>query len=242
MMRIVLFLTLSLVIISVQGQRSEIAGGGFGHFFGGGSIGQWPAMTRYLQSPLRLGTSYAPEQAGYTFGGAGYGCIRRIMLGGTAAFHGYGKSVSDSAQVWNSAGSAFFNMGYLLMDKTRWFAFPYAGIGGTGYTVKVRNSARHQSIEFDNNRHLQGGERGEYIIGGVAWDAGFSMKYFIIAESDEGSHGGMLLGLDVGCSGAFMSSTRWQDNNGNRVSGPGGLRGFMPYVRITLGGGGITRK
>lgn len=241
-MRILLFLTLSLTCILVQGQRSQIAGGGFGHFFAGGALGQWPAMRSYLQSPLRLGIAYAPKPAGYTAGGAGYGCIGRVMLGGTAAYHGYGKSTTDSAQVWNSAGSAFFNMGYLIIDKARWFAFPYVGIGGTGYTVKVRNTASHQSIEFDMNRSLGGGESGEYINGGVAWDAGFSVKYFIIDESDEGSHGGMLLGLDAGCSGAYLSSNRWKDNNGNRVSGPGMLSGLMPYVRITLGGGGITRK
>jgi len=241
-MRKWLFCMLSFMCISVYGQKGEITGGGFGHFLGGGSLGYFPGLTQYLQSSDRLGSAYTPMRAGYTLGGGGYGFIGRLMFGGTAAFHGNAVSATDSARVWHSLGSAFFNMGYVIIDRNRWFAFPYAGVGGSGYTLKLRNTAQQQNIAFDRLRPLTAGDSEEYIHGAIAWDAGISVKYFLITESEEGSHGGMLVGIDLGCSGAYMASSRWKDANGTRMSGPGNITGLTPYVRVTLGGGGLTRK
>jgi hypothetical protein len=240
MVRILILIGMAMSSLCVFAQELAVKqGGGFGHFQAGVSLGYFPALTRYLAKPEILGDSYSPQQGGIQLGGGGYGLVGKILLGGSGYFSGFNSVKTDSASVSVSAGAGLFNLGYLLKSTDRWLLFPYAGIGGSGITLKISNESDSGGIYFDSQKGLGFGEISRLSIGGIAYEIGFSIKYFATRLSEDNLHGGIMLGLDFGCQNALFTRNKWADGKGQELRGPNSMQGFLPYLRITVGGGGI---
>jgi hypothetical protein len=226
--------------LSLWAQNTGVKqGGGFGHFQAGVSLGYYPSLTSYLVRPDILGDSYSPQNQGIQLGGGGYGLVGKILIGGSGYFSGFKPVTTDSASASFSSGAGLFNMGYLLKNNEKWLLFPYAGIGGSGITLKLSNQSDSGGIYFDSQKEISFGEISRLSIGGIAYEVGFSVKYFITRLSEENLHGGLMVGLDLGCQNALFVRNKWADGKGQELRGPDRIQGFLPYIRITLGGGGV---
>ncbi len=226
----------------VYGQTSPktVKGGGFGYFTIGGCGILNPQLEKFLQKPRLLTSNYTLSPNGIQAGGGGFGLLGRWMLGGYGLYSGFPEITKDSITSQVSLGSGMFTIGYLSKVKERMFLYPYLGVGGSGITIKISNEAIENTVEFDSRNPLKPQEKSDYSIGGIAFDLGGSLQYFLIPPSSEGGHGGMLLGLQAGCGGTFISGTRWKDSQGRTVKGPEGIFHLSPYVRLTIGGGGFS--
>ena len=224
----------------LSGQNSALKqGGGFGHFQAGMNLGYFPSLTKYLGKPEVLGDSYAPQNGGIQLGGGGYGIVGKLLLGGSGYFSGFNPVKTDSASVTLSCGTGLFNIGYLMKSSDRWLLFPFVGIGGSGITLKLANQTDSGGIYFDSERGIGYGEMSRLSLGGIAYELGLSLKYFITRLSEDNLHGGLMIGLDLGCQNSVFTSNKWADGKGQTLRGPSSLQGFLPYVRITVGGGGV---
>jgi hypothetical protein len=214
-------------------------GGGFGHFQIGFNLNHFPVLNDYLKNPDILGNSYSPSREGIQLGGGGYGVLGRLLLGGSGYFSGFNPIQTDSASVSLSSGTALFNAGYLLKKTERWLIFPYAGVGGTGLSLRLANRQDSGGIFFDRNQGISFGEISKLSLGGIASEVGISFKYFITTCTEDSPHGALMIGFDLGCQASFFTSNKWSDGKGRTLTGPNSLSGYLPYIRITLGGGGI---
>lgn len=225
--------------VSAQGPARA---GGFAHFQGGVNLGYFPVLNQHLTQPEVLGQSYRPHEEGLQIGGGGYGLIGKLLLGGSGYFTGFSPVKADSASVTLSSGTGLFNIGYLLKGDARWIVFPYVGIGGSGITLRIENQADSGGIFFDRQSGISFGEISRLSLGGIAFEAGISVKRFITRLSEDNSHGAAMIGLDIGFQNALFPSRNWADAQGQTLRGPGSLQAYMPYVRITVGGGGIYAR
>jgi hypothetical protein len=219
--------------------QSTPQGGGFGHSQIGFNLNHFPNLTEYLKQPDILGSAYSPSRIGIQIGGGGYGVLGRLLLGGSGYFSGFKPMQTDSATVTFSSGTALFNAGFLLKKTERCLIFPYAGIGGTGLSLRLENHRDSGGIFFDKNQGIARGEISKLSLGGLASEIGISFKYFITTCTEDSPHGALMIGLDAGCMGAVFTSNQWSDGKGRTAVGPQRPNGFIPYLRITLGGGGL---
>lgn len=232
-----LILTITVIIAGlvlgnpIRAQGDSQQGGGRGYFMFGGS----KIDIENLNSGL--------ENAGYStfsdrfisFGGGGYGIIKRIIIGG----EGHGligeEATNESTKTSISGGYGFFDVGYLLYSTDAFNLYPLLGIGGGGVNLKIveRSTPSFEDVLENPNRNA------ELSTGGFLIDLGFGADYLYKLGEDEGEEGGLALGLRMGYTLTPIKSS-W-DMDGIDVSdGPDtGVTG--PYIRFMIGGGGMNR-
>jgi hypothetical protein len=217
---------------SAEGWLDEDVHGGKGYFMIG-----WGALDL---SPLNdaLGAGGYPTftEDFLTLGGGGHALIGRFVLGGQG--HAYISQEHDAAftagnyRTTVSAGTGFFDLGFVLWSHDSLLLTPLVGLGGGSVTLDIRELA---SPTFGDVL-AQPGRRSTLATGGFLIDVGFSLDWIIDRGHGRG-HGGPAVGVRAGWVISPIDG-QWQLHEQDVAGGPElGVDG--PYVRVMLGGGGI---
>ena len=229
---VTIFILSSLSFAQVKAKKS---GGGVGYF----AIGMSMLDLKDLNS--RLTAHKYPEFSDnfLSIGGGGHGIKNKLIIGG----EGHGlvtgeKSVSLNSKSYTTSltcGYGLFYMGYLAYSKKALNIYPLLGIGAGGVTLKI---AEDSSPSFD--QILDAPQRSvELIYGGFIVNLSVAMDYFIKFAETEKGFGGLILGLQAGYMLAPFTHD-WKMNENDISGGPDmGFNG--PYIRITIGGGGMSK-
>jgi hypothetical protein len=192
-----------------------------------------------LNAPNLLGSNLQQSYFGYTQGGGGYLLLtNRVLFGGTG-FSSTASDITPRGQVTMKMGGGIGQIGYLILNKNRWLAFPYLGMGRNDITMKLRNNTSNNIFDLGNLEVLPG-ETMELRAKTVDFDFGFTMQYFVFHHYGRYRSSGFMLGLQAGTY-AFVGIEDWHvKNEVNQISGLLSKPSiFMPYFRITIGGGGF---
>jgi hypothetical protein len=165
--------------------------------------------------------------------------------------YGLGGVSIMSPVVTNARGQASYNIGgvygkygHLLYRFPTSIVYGYAGIGIMQNTLSVTNASDSYSLAFTNEEGLKPGEKKNYISNGAMLDLGVSYKTIIMgihdSEDDETLMGGAWLGIEAGCM-VFSDKQRNLDGLLGRSSSNNHFH-FSPYIKLTIGPGGIRKR
>ncbi|MBK9013804.1 MAG: hypothetical protein IPM82_06800 [Saprospiraceae bacterium] len=237
MKKLILLVLILLSISFAIGQNREIIGGGGGHFMTGITYVFANNMTDYLQEPTVIGTGYDPSPLGLQAGGEGYGLVGRFSLGGGGfGFNSFNAS-GPNGKVERAGGGGYFKMGYRFFTKNTSFVAFNAGVGGFGYSLKIKNTSTDNNIMFNRLDPILPGEEKTYDYGGTLFDLGFSFKSLFTKNMEAKEVGGFIAGLDAGCILGVPAGDWKGDEQIQGPPDPGVM--VTPYIRLTIGGGGF---
>lgn len=228
---LLLFSALSLPVLA------QIEGGGFGHFQVGPSAGKFGSMEQYLNNMNSL-SPVAISRGGMMAGGAGYGIVRNLLIGGQGMAVSHVVSNSENASIMMSCGTGMFSMGYIVYSRNKMFLYPYLSIGAGGYSLSMENKG-NTTLNFGNQK-VNPGETKIFTLEQSMYDLGFSLKGLPFARKAEQS-GGFMLGVELGTL-LSVPVGNWNNDQGDFIQEPPVFGQFQPYLRISIGGGGFKRK
>lgn len=219
----------SVSIAQAQGKE----GAGMGYFMYGGSKIGINTLNASLEDK-----GYAKLSDNFiSTGGGGQGIIGKLIIGGEG--HGLGgkQTTSGSYKSSLSAGYGFFNLGYLIYSTGHLNVYPLLGLGAGGITLKILETGTAPS--FDDI--LDDPKRGvELSTGGFLLNLALGTEYFLILGRDERGEGGLVFGLRIGYTLAPFKRD-WEMDGEYISDGPKmGITG--PYIRLMIGGGGMSKK
>lgn len=220
------------------GQEVFLTGGGAGHFVIGPSIIIQPRISDYLKEPQVLGASYNAAAAALQIGGEGYAMIDGWIIGGGGfALSGLANSSGNGKAIIGGAGG-YFKSGYRFWTKETNFFTGNIAIGSFLYNLSLENSSTENGIAFNKNAPVFTGQKSTYNFNAMLFDPSISFKGLVLGSKNENGYGGFLLGVDAGCM-FNVAVSGWKSSYGT-VEGPPSP-GFVavPYLRLTLGGGGF---
>lgn len=232
--------TCSLVIGCSACLFAQNIHGGFGYGFFGPVYNLSPTVQNDLRVPSLLGDEFQLNGLAMLSGGGGYGLLNNnILIGGS----GFGYKISDATQRGQatfSIGGGFVNFGYLLMAKKNMMSFPYFGIGACGMNLKLKNDTPDDIFDL-GSVSIEPGNSKNFSSSGIGFEIGYAFKVLTFTMDELGSHGGFMVGLQVGTY-YFSGIDNWYEKDTDEVV-PAFSRphAFAPYVRITIGGGGFTK-
>ena len=173
----------------------------------------------------------------FTFGGGGHFVYKNFIIGGEG--HGLaGSSASNSGYNLNiSGGYGFFNLGYIIYHNPTVNIYPMFGFGGGGASIAITDKNKLPE-NFDDL--LDNPARESYITnGGFMMNFSIGADFIISGIKTEATSGGWLVGAKAG----YILNTGgddWYFNNEKIAGSPNaGISG--PYVRLTIGGGGLGK-
>lgn len=172
-----------------------------------------------------------------SLGGGGHALLGRFVLGGQG--HGYLSQGHDAAfpagnyRTEVTAGTGFFDFGFVLWSRGGATLSPLVGLGGGGIQVDIRELSAPSFSEV----LAQPGRRSTVRTGGFLLDLSASIDW--ILSRGEG-FGGPLVGARLGWVLTPFHG-HWQLHGQDVAGGPElGLTG--PYVRFMIGGGRTERR
>lgn len=214
-------------------------GGGYGHFMMGPSWLQSYTLTDYIMEAPVLGMDAEANRMSMMVGGEGFAIVGRFIVGGGGmAMEGVTwRSYKGNATV--SSGAGYFKTGYCIITNTRQFLVTGLAIGGSNTGIELSNTSNDASIAFDPRSPVESGDTGGYSLNSLFLEPFAAWKLFTIAGNDASGVGGMLVGIDAGCS-MLLASGNWQDREMDIAADiPTPAIICYPFIRITIGGGGV---
>ncbi|MFH1009824.1 MAG: hypothetical protein V1784_01140, partial [bacterium] len=178
----------------------------------------------------------------WALGGPGFGIVGPgVILGG----EGYGFSQEASSDTMTgtlSGGYGFFNVGYEVFRKKDFFAYPFIGIGGGGYSLKlVRDTGEHNAQTLINEAdQMVELDRGAFLL-----ELGLGAGYLIDMsgydkKKQSAERGGLFFGFRAGYI-FDPTSPSWSFAGSKLRNGPD-LTSNTLFVTLQFGGGGGERK
>ncbi len=239
-MRLLTIATLVCVILlyapsaGAQEQGGRKLFGGFGGFMIGGQLTDISQLNQHLTAANY--TKFSDQF--YSVGGAGYGILNNFIIGGEghALVGRNGDNTSRTHQTTLNGGSGAFNMGYIIYAHKYYWLYPYIGIGGETISLKIRS---RENPPFDDvltnpNRSSTLNTSGMILTAGLGWDYLFNFSH------NEKHFGGLGIGIRFGYTYTLFKEA-WQLNGADIGSGPD-ISITGPFVRMLIGGGGISKK
>lgn len=240
--KIVVTLTV-VVVVSIlfvnNSQGQEIAtsakeGGGMGYSMFGTSRIDIEDLNAKLESK---GYSSIPDNF-FSVGGGGHSIINnRLIIGGEG--HAL---LGEEVTTGNKKNSiyivyGFFNLGYILYSVQELRVYPLLGLGGGGMNLNITEEVT--SLSFDEV--LDNPKRGvELSTDGFLVNLAFGIDYLLKLGEDEKGKGGLVLGLRAGYTLSPFKSDWTTDKI--EISGAPETAITGPYIRLMIGGGGISKK
>lgn len=226
-----------LTISASQAQESSTKNhvyGGVGYFMAGYTVVDLDNVNQSFK------TAGYPElkNSAFSLGGGGHFIFNNLIIGGEG--HGViGNTAENNLyKTAHSSGYGFFNLGYVAYNSPSFNIYPLVGFGGGGMTVYMFEKS-NLTNSFD--AILSDPGRETYITnGGFLMNFSLGADYFIAGEKSGSNTGGFMIGLKAGYI-LDISNKEW-DFNGQKLSD--GQNGSVagPYIRIVIGGGGISRN
>jgi len=231
---ILAFIFVLSLTAGAQEKKFSKMSGGMGHFMAGYSFNNYSGINELFKA------NGFPElkEGAFSIGGGGWAINNNIIIGG----EGFGLSESvvknSDYQIATSTGYGFFNLGYMLVKKPKFFAYPMLGIGG-GETILAITKLENSPVAFQDV--LDNAGRESYLkAGGFLMNFSIGANYLLLGGSSDSGSGGMLAGLRVG----YMfdpDPNDWKFNDEKLTGSPdSGISCF--YVKLTIGGGGYVIK
>lgn len=159
-----------------------------------------------------------------------------VILGGEG--YGFSQEVSgDTMKGTLSGGYGFFNVGYEVFRKKDFFAYPFIGIGGGGYSLKLvqdMDVPDAQTLINDANRMVEI-ERGAFLLE-LGLGAGYLIDMSGLDKKKESAErGGLFFGFRAGYI-LDPASPSWSFAGSKVRNGPD-LKGNIFFVTLQFGGG-----
>jgi len=230
---ITVFLLATNLVGFSQETKSNKVSGGLGYFMVGYTGFNLGGMNTLLKD-----NGY-PEltNGSFTFGGGGHFIVNNFIIGGEG--HGLSGSKSSNANydLAIGGGYGFFNLGYIVYNNPTVNIYPLLGFGGGGATIGITDKSK---IPENFNDLLENPARESYITnGGFMMNLSIGADFFIAGAKNENFSGGWIMGIKAGYI-YNTSGDDWYFNNEKIAGSPNaGISG--PYVRLTIGGGGLGK-
>jgi hypothetical protein len=236
----VMILFLSIITSLVTAQNLKITSGGFGHFSGGPAYTDASFINTLVGSEFSGKENYNIGNTGWLYGGEGFGLKDRWFFGGGGFAQYIPSAESTEALVNYGMGGGYFKAGYLVQQKSRSFAYCFGSVGGGELAMTIKNRSENTFVLNENTQVLPYSTN-KYKIATVFFDAGIGSKFLVTPViSDASRCGGLVVGIDLGCKiGSPVGN--WQLKNNDVTLAVPSTR-FMPYVRLTFGGGLFNRE
>lgn len=189
-----------------------------------------------LNSYLTSGDFPTVPENYFSLGIGGHLIFDKLVIG-LELQHSLGRSHVSTKEFNTSVSTKYFlvNSGYLLYSKKGLMMYPLLGLGVGKLTLKV---SENKTQSFQDIIVFQGSSASS--TRSLLLNMGFAVDYFYKFNKTKKGKNSLLLGIRAGC---LISVSKWDWRvNGIRVGdGPtAGLTG--PYVRITIGLGGLVDK
>ncbi len=219
--------------------------GGFGHFSPGVLIGDWGDFASSFEHPVMSSTrELKASPVAATVGGGGRALLAgRYLLGG----RGFGMWVPTMWTDWGSArvsgGGGGFDLGLVVYNQRRWMVYPFAGVGGLGYTLEVRNNS-DAPVTFGGSplattpaagAVIEGGGASKFSTGFWTFELGVGFQRLQYRRKQGG---GLINGGELGLL-ISLHDNAWSDENDVPVIGAPPARMLGVYLRLNIGGGGF---
>jgi len=177
------------------------------------------------------------QNGSVSFGGGGHSIVNSFIIGGEG--HGLigGTSTNDEYTVSQGGGYGFFNLGYLILQKSMLTLYPVLGIGGGGYSITITDRAALPS----NFNDLLADPKTQSTLskGGFMLNFSLGADFMVAAEQSAEGYGGFIVGIRGGYL-LELNKNQWHVADQELAGGPdAGISG--PFIRLTIGGGGFSR-
>jgi len=173
-----------------------------------------------------------------SMGGGGHAVIANFIVGGEG--HGYFGAITQNEhyKVSHGGGYGFFNLGYLVMNTPTTKLYPMVGLGGGSITVSITD---REQIPDSFDEILTSPARQSHIYtGGFTMNFSLSSDFFVMGQRSDQVSGGFFVGIRAGYN-LQLSGYNWYLDEQTLSGSPGsGMSG--PYIRLTIGGGGISNN
>jgi hypothetical protein len=229
-----LFLVFVLGVLNAQLVR-----GGFGYGFSGPWLMADSRLQDELNSPSLLGSNLQQVYFGVSGGGSGYVLLaNRLVIGGT----GFSYNASDATsrgQLTTKIRGGIGQIGYVIIQRNKIMAFPYAGVGNNNAKMKIRNNTSNDLFDL-GSLNVAPGESVELQASTVDFDMGLSLQYLAFRHRNPARRSGLMIGMQAGAM-IFGGIDDWHlRNESAQVAGALSKPAiFTPYFRISIGGGGF---
>lgn len=233
--KVLTIVTLSLLSTLTPSQAQNKISGGAGYFIGGYTLHNLNDINSLLADNGQPKLS----DATMSLGGGGHFIIKNFVIGGEG--HGLIGSNDKNANFKTTYGGGygFFNIGYIPFHTRSAIFYPMLGIGGGGLTVSITDKTKDPS---NFNDVIKDPAKESYICTqNFLINFSIGADFFTFSDKEAGSWaGGLLGGLKLGYIWNFESNN-WYYNDIKLSGSPSsGISG--PYIRITIGGGGVAFK
>lgn len=183
------------------------------------------------QMKTTYGNNFNIDGGAFVLSASEFTICHRIMLGGELG--GLRSTPSDDA--FSSAkvmqGFAYFNLGYLVVDKASFMLYPYAGIGGvySGVTIKNKNGIDIVDPQYT----IKAGQSGYFSNTALSFNGGVGMRKNITCSKTKHI---MQLGLDLGVHVTPTNNDFKYNGTREAVSSFGAASNIGYYAKLTIGG------
>lgn len=177
------------------------------------------------------GSNFNIDGGAFTLSANEFTICHRLMFG--SELGGLGSTPLDDASMSAKVmqGFGYFNFGYLIVDKSSFMLYPYAGIGAVYSGVTLKNKT---AVDFvDPDYTIKSGQKGYFSNTALSFNIGLGLRKNIICSKTNHI---MQLGFDLG---AHITPTNKDFiYNGTReyVSSFGSANNVGYYAKFTIGG------
>jgi hypothetical protein len=217
-----------------QETNTKKVSGGVGYFM----IGYSGFSVSDINTQFQI-SGYPELQKGtISLGGGGHFVYRNWIIGGEG--HGLpgGKVSNDRYDLSISGGYGFFNTGYIVYHTKTLNLYPLVGVGGGGSSVVITEKANEPS-GFEEVL-CNSARQSTITNGGFMMNFSIGADFFVLADKTENATGGWLIGIKAGYV-VQLNNNQWYFNGRSLQESPQGCISG-PYVRLTIGGGGLVNQ
>ncbi len=210
-------------------------------FLGGASYNFSPRLQEQLTQSKYVGSGLQLNGIGITYGG---GITIMAHSGLVIGINGYGYGLSSTGakgDVKEKTGGGIIDFGYAAKKRKKILSYPYIGIGGFGTKFVYENTSAKDV--YIGSAPTKPGMTTPYSTGGLAFELGYSFKYFAFNMHRKGfKRYGAVLGFDAGCQ-YYMALGKWRNMLERNLLGDFSRPLILsPYVRVSIGLADLSTK
>lgn len=161
-----------------------------------------------------------------SFSGGGLAYIDHLIIGGNGASYQLLDKDNGTYKTTVSGGVGFFNVGYMVINKSNFMLYPILGIGGSTMRIEI-----YENNKVDFAQLLSNPKKGTIIQNEqFVLDLGLQSNLFLAKQKTFG------IGLKLGYQIAPTES-KWSDSNGTITNGPvTNADGLYTQLQFCFGG------
>lgn len=190
---------------------------------------QFTGLSSQMQNTY--GSNFNIDGGAFVFSANEFTICHRLMFGGELG--GLGSTPADDAMMSAKVmqGFGYFNFGYLIVDKTSFMLYPYAGIGGVYSGVTLKNKS---GVDFvDPDYTVKSGQKGYFSNTALSFNVGLGLRKNITCSKTDNI---MQLGFDFGAHITPTNKDFIYNGTRESVESFGAATNVGYYAKFTIGG------